>query len=138
MESPKKSAPLPMIPIINHEARNYQITAYVPRVVTEDSENTRKAIEATRGGPVVSAHETKICVLLPGLNYVPQPILQASRFDPNKSNVKCEIKDPTDLADFLALALVENTTSKQALLIWRTAEARPSVTQALDAKLQAA
>lgn len=115
------------VPVILHEARNFNVQHYTddPDRVEPDSNIALAPLPR----PLVTT------TILPGLNYVPAARLKAARLDPDSSNVRLTIEDPTKLPKFAKVDLAKKTTSRIALTRWRTKETDADAIAAIDAGL---
>jgi len=123
-----------LIPVINHEARNYQLTAYKPDSRTP--EELERLSTMYRGQAPASAREVEHLTLLPGLNFVSKELVEAARLNPDTSNVRVSFRNVADLPQFEAIELAKNTVSRQSLVLWRTQETRSQVVAAIDESLK--
>jgi len=115
-----------LVPLVNHEARIYQLACYdAPTVTTPDSVGAR----------VVQVRPTRKVAILPGLNFVSLAFLRACKFQPEDYQGRIVPQDVAQLPGYQAAALAAATTSKRALRKWRESESRPEVVKAIDERL---
>lgn len=108
-------------PVINTEARVYQLAYYADRP----------------DGPPSDKIDPRVCEvvkLLPGLNYVDEDTLVKVRFADLDTQGRLRMADPSDLEVFRAIELA-GVSSRPALRRWRDTETRAEVRKAIDAAL---
>lgn len=121
------------VPLIVHETRNFNLTYY--KGGTRTPEETEALAKQYGGTAPVDVPETEVMTMLPGLNWPKADDLRKAGFNPDQSNVRCTIQDPTTLPLFQAQELVKRTVSRTALTLWRVREQRPEVQSAIDSRL---
>lgn len=119
-----------MVPLINREARLYQLTYTERHQQREDS----------AGFPIAGDVETHVVKLLPGLNWIPWGQVRHTGFDPRTFRGRIVVQDPLKMEDYAAEELAEATTSGRSLRAWRAREVaadapRKDVIAAIDRAL---
>lgn len=116
-----------MIPIVNSDARTYQLHAYT----TPPQE------------PGASVEACGVCTerVLPGLNYLPADFIEKARVPfSDDGRVRgyedsLRFQDPAEMPEFAVKVLASVTASRRWLRRWLDAEKRLPVREAIDARL---